>query len=176
MHRHTVSKQLTLRLLGDGSFSRATDLKFGQSLPFIRHRPNYFFHARDIHHHDRHPRGQPSRKAARPAAFSHAFLCTRCNGPGHLMRPNADVLIRHPKHAICDGAISTCGGETRHRAAPGGSQQVLSFFLRVFFVVTIPLDAGSCFTARGPPATRVRFRTRHHGRIIASLPGFVTTA
>lgn len=70
----------------------------------VRHRPDFFFDFRDIHHDDGIPRAAVQEAAVR--TFTEALLAADAQNRINLDAPERRVvLVRHPEHAILDRAI-----------------------------------------------------------------------
>src|SRR6267142_587657 len=81
----------------------------------VRHRSDFFFDFRDIDHDDGIPRTAIEEAAV--GALAEAFLAADAQNRVNLDAPKRwTVFVRHPKHAVLDGAVFHAGRRSR---APG---------------------------------------------------------
>src|SRR6266850_1445670 len=83
----------------------------------VRHRSDFFFDFRDIDHDDGIPRTAIEEAAV--GALAEAFLAADAQNRVNLDAPKRwTVFVRHPKHAVLDGAVFHAGRRSR---APGAA-------------------------------------------------------
>src|SRR6266700_6275716 len=114
----------------------------------IRHRADFFFHFRDVHHHDGVPRAAVQEAAV--GAFAEAFLAPEALEGINLDAPERRiVLVRHPEHAVFHWTVLHARRRPRATRAALGNY---SAFLRLLL-------------ARGDDSLRARLKfllVRHH--------------
>src|SRR6266850_223520 len=94
----------------------------------VRHRSDFFFDFRDIDHDDGIPRTAIEEAAV--GALAEAFLAADAQNRVNLDAPKRwTVFVRHPKHAVLDGAVFHAGRRSRAPGAAFGDDSEFFRFL-----------------------------------------------